>query len=284
MKKSKILVPALAMLVMSTAATVTGTVAWFSANSTVTATNMTVKAKANENLLISKSSDVNGSSVASPAKLTGGKSTQTFAPTGDAPELNPTSTVDGTEWFTAKAAESDNYVAAEGSYEQVSSGLDNYRLATTMYLQVYDNTKTAASPVTGKKIYVDYVDVTFNDADKLNTSFRVLVTCMEKTTLNKVFTGPTSATTPTNKGVSEVDSDGEPTLSTISFAAGTIESESTVFKTSSNNVLVAAPEYQTVYEVNVYCYFDGEAADNKTDFIPKELENYVVSVGFTIKA
>lgn len=52
MKKSKIIVPALAMLVMSTAATVTGTVAWFSMNKTVTASGMVVKAQAEGSLVI----------------------------------------------------------------------------------------------------------------------------------------------------------------------------------------------------------------------------------------
>ena len=46
MKKTKIVVPALGMLLLSTAASVTGTVAWFAMNSTVTATGMQVTAKA----------------------------------------------------------------------------------------------------------------------------------------------------------------------------------------------------------------------------------------------
>lgn len=52
MKKSKIIIPALAMLVMSTAATVTGTVAWFSANKVVSAEGMMVKAQAEGSLVI----------------------------------------------------------------------------------------------------------------------------------------------------------------------------------------------------------------------------------------
>ena len=45
MKKTKIIIPALGMLLLSTAASVTGTVAWFSANNSVSATGMTVAAK-----------------------------------------------------------------------------------------------------------------------------------------------------------------------------------------------------------------------------------------------
>ena len=52
MKKTKIIIPALGMLLLSTAASVTGTVAWFSANSQVTATGMTVTAKSDSKLLV----------------------------------------------------------------------------------------------------------------------------------------------------------------------------------------------------------------------------------------
>ena len=45
MKKTKIIIPAIGMLLLSTAASITGTVAWFSMNTTVTATGMTIKAK-----------------------------------------------------------------------------------------------------------------------------------------------------------------------------------------------------------------------------------------------
>ena len=54
MKKSKIIIPALAMLAMSTAATVTGTVAWFSMNKTVTAEGMLVRAQGQGSIVISK--------------------------------------------------------------------------------------------------------------------------------------------------------------------------------------------------------------------------------------
>jgi len=52
MKKSKIIIPALAMLVMSTAATVTGTVAWFTMNTTANAEGMAVSAKTNGSLIV----------------------------------------------------------------------------------------------------------------------------------------------------------------------------------------------------------------------------------------
>ena len=52
MKKTKIIIPALGVLLLSTAASVTGTVAWFSMNKTVTATGMSVTAKSDSSFLL----------------------------------------------------------------------------------------------------------------------------------------------------------------------------------------------------------------------------------------
>ena len=54
MKKTKVIIPALAVLLLSTAASVTGTVAWFSMNNSVTVTGMTVTTKVSSNLLIAE--------------------------------------------------------------------------------------------------------------------------------------------------------------------------------------------------------------------------------------
>ena len=58
MKKTKIIVPALGILLLSTAASVTGTVAWFTTNNTVTASSMTVKAVVSGNLFIKEGMNV----------------------------------------------------------------------------------------------------------------------------------------------------------------------------------------------------------------------------------
>ena len=58
MKKTKIIIPALGILLLSTAASVTGTVAWFTANNTVTADTMTIKAVVSGNLFIKEGAAV----------------------------------------------------------------------------------------------------------------------------------------------------------------------------------------------------------------------------------
>ena len=52
MKKTKIIIPALGMLLLSTAASITGTVAWFSANQQVTASGMNIRATSGSAYLV----------------------------------------------------------------------------------------------------------------------------------------------------------------------------------------------------------------------------------------
>ena len=54
MKKTKVIIPALGILLLSTAASVTGTVAWFTTNNSVTASTMTIKANVTGNLFIAE--------------------------------------------------------------------------------------------------------------------------------------------------------------------------------------------------------------------------------------
>lgn len=85
MKKTKIIIPALGILLLSTAASVTGTVAWFSANNQVTVNGMQVKTKVSSNLLIAaENAEANYSKALS----------QTVGAL-----LEPVSTVDGKAFF-----------------------------------------------------------------------------------------------------------------------------------------------------------------------------------------
>ena len=54
MKKTKIVIPALGLLLLSTAASITGTVAWFASQATVTATGMSVTVKSDTAFLLIK--------------------------------------------------------------------------------------------------------------------------------------------------------------------------------------------------------------------------------------
>ena len=52
MKKTKIIIPAMGLLLLSTAASITGTVAWFATNASVDATGMQLKAKTDSEYLV----------------------------------------------------------------------------------------------------------------------------------------------------------------------------------------------------------------------------------------
>ncbi len=71
MKKTKIIIPALGMLLLSTAASVTGTVAWFAVNGSVTAEGMTVAAKTdNAYLIISAGTTLSGNATTADVSAT----------------------------------------------------------------------------------------------------------------------------------------------------------------------------------------------------------------------
>lgn len=58
MKKTKVIIPALGMLLLSTAASVTGTVAWFAANASIQANGMRITANTDSSFLIVGTSNV----------------------------------------------------------------------------------------------------------------------------------------------------------------------------------------------------------------------------------
>lgn len=132
MKKTKIVVPALAVLLLSTAASVSGTVAWFSMNTSINVTGMTVTTKVSSSLQIATENNEAAFSNADLSQTRGGI-------------LEPASTVNGqTFYYTTNAkangdANADEYVT--------------YSEATTA---LHQTQKTA----TGK----EYFDDAFNDA------------------------------------------------------------------------------------------------------------------------
>ena len=86
MKKTKIIVPAMGLLLLGTAASVTGTVAWFSINNQVSVTGMVVKTKVGSNILIAENNVE--------AEFASGLDQD-----GRTGILEPVSTVDGVNFF-----------------------------------------------------------------------------------------------------------------------------------------------------------------------------------------
>lgn len=79
MKKTKVIIPALGMLLLSTAASVTGTVAWFAANASVTATGMSITAKSDTTFLLIKAGEADASSIQTAKKTSDSAQTSSAA-------------------------------------------------------------------------------------------------------------------------------------------------------------------------------------------------------------
>jgi len=108
MKKFKKLIPAVCMLLLATMLMGTTTYAWFSMNTQVTATNMQVRAVAEQGLLINEvgtGSDTNWDNEAT-AKQTAST---------DASKLYPASTNNGTTWYHAASKSANDSASATSS-------------------------------------------------------------------------------------------------------------------------------------------------------------------------
>ena len=154
MKKTKIVIPAMGMLLLGTAASVTGTVAWFSMNQSVQVSGMQVKTKVSDNLLIA------GDTLASTAK----KVDADFGP-GPLEQsvkgiLEPVSTVNGTSFWYTKVANADGSKASGDWTEYTSAAATDTTNYDSAFSEYYGLNKTDANTTlsgeTGAKPYVDY--------------------------------------------------------------------------------------------------------------------------------
>ena len=149
MKKTKIIIPALGMLLLSTAASVTGTVAWFAANATVNANGMAITAKTDsEFLVISKTSD-----------LTANDDTVALAtPTGQVLPTNWIPNPSAYSWVTgAGKATDDGEINTSGYTNLTIAEAGNFGTANEKNYYVYDTVYVglavgSSTPSSSKKL------------------------------------------------------------------------------------------------------------------------------------
>ena len=160
MKKTKIIIPSLGLLLLSTAASVTGTVAWFSANGTVTATNMNVTAKSNATYLLigatsACASNKEGlSDTVAAAYTTEGNAAKQCYP---AAYVATAATVGGVSltadsWYTASNGNSSHAADDIKNVRAVTEGDKDYMLTYKAYLTLSQDSE----PVTSKAIQVTF--------------------------------------------------------------------------------------------------------------------------------
>ena len=149
MKKTKVIIPALGMLLLSTAASVTGTVAWFAANATVNANGMAITAKTDSEFLVISKTDT----------LTANADTVALAtPTGQVLPTNWAETsTDNYAWVTgAGTTTSDGTLS--GSYTALTiAETGNFGAANDKNYYVYDTVYVglavgSSTPSSSKKL------------------------------------------------------------------------------------------------------------------------------------
>ena len=170
MKKTKVIIPALGLLVLSTAASVTGTVAWFSANNSVSATGMQIKAKSDSTYLLISSTNTTASAIqtenAKAAELSINQEVYACAPCLTAAEaaylpvstgkqvggaaivtagaqVNSAATAGAyTNWYTADAATPGAATMLSGSARQLTA-FAGYVVVQNFYLTVASGANSA---------------------------------------------------------------------------------------------------------------------------------------------
>ena len=146
MKKTKIIIPALGLLLLSTAASVSGTVAWFAMNNSVTATGMSISAKSNSVYLMIGAIDENLATIQ--AKTGASAETTALSVTAEQAAVYPsahesfTATVTPdlpASWYTASGVSqvAAGYVMKEGSKQSLTtSNFASYVIKRSVNLTV----------------------------------------------------------------------------------------------------------------------------------------------------
>lgn len=162
--KSKILVPALAVLALTTTASVTSTVAWFAANSTVSATGMSIKATSDNSFLAISLNSTIGDAISvtsekkeelKPAALNVGHLTADFVSTPG-------------NWYYMYS--NDLAVSKGAGEKQTLSSLEGYVVTESYYIGL--STKSGANTANNLRL----TSITLPE----NTGISAVVTCETK--------------------------------------------------------------------------------------------------------
>ncbi len=282
MKKMRKIIPALAMLLISAVMMSTASFAWFSMNTNVTASGMSVKAKSDGGLAIASYTGTVGSTATAPVATAFSTSANAaddgnwLNGTGD---LFPTSTADTTAWYSATAANVNAY-NPEGDYATVAEneGAKYYRLAKFQVKSLDEGTETAGSEA---DLYVTAISVTGGaNSVNLNKALRVAIVNADN---EAFFFAPVySGTEPTVTDFRYVGLATDATdPSAIAYTAGGL--------TFINCDSVAAVQIldgklnTTAQDVSVYVYYEGED-DNCYSLNAVDIDTLSVTVTFSTLA
>jgi hypothetical protein len=257
----KRLFSAIAMLTCSAVMLSTATYAWFTMNRDVTVNNLTVKAQAEEGLVIAAYTS-NGATA--PVAAAFADEADAYNTLSGTYTLLPTFTEDGTTWWHQTSKKSnDGQDYAETAAVTVTND-------TTNHVYYYEENKfqiksygaVSGSTAATQAVYVKSVSVDSRTAQAYDPSLRVLIKSADYAL---VFDGTGQRT------------DTENLLGDSSIATVTLVEENT----TDAKILDAAST--TAQDVTIYLYFDGEDAACKSDNIV-DFTDISVDVVFTTEA
>ena len=234
MKKTKIVIPALGLLLLSTAASVTGTVAWFSSSTAVTVSGMNVTTKVSGNLLIAESNSSDDNYSAAPL-------TQNIAGI-----LEPSSTVNASSFFYTV-----DKVKGTGQYTEV---VDNEHPENNKHsdFYAYSESTALANTAAGKTNYDAAFVAAYGVNDTVTTS-NVMYAYVD-------YNFYVKATTAAN--------DQDIVLSKINllYNGNTLGASDTAWRVgvfanevAENNTTTAADTLKTIVAPSGAAYWDGKA-------------------------
>ena len=294
MKKTKIIIPALGILLLSTAASVTGTVAWFAMNESVAVSGMQVKAVAEDGILVINELDEDA--VANWKKATTASYASLVA-------LAPTSTANLADWYHAssddindakagqaaaaytKISADANWKRDEGSGKSGAYFIDNgttgyadsdkaYVVLNKFYIKASGNAITLGNDKTYKDLYINKITVTgVNNGETgtaaLDVSLRIGVKIGTKVNIYAPVTGAT-----TSYKVAGAETSTSATVVPDGGIVNTPQNASSI-----PAITVAKTD---ALEADVFIYFEGEDAGLKSANLKNTLDTLNVSVQFGI--
>ena len=168
-KATRKLIPALAMLLISAVLMSTASFAWFSMNKTVTATGMSVTAKADQTFLVISNQAGQSTNTSITATASNGSATLFPAAFGSI-STNGTIT-----WKTGYSNDIDSATAAGALSDIPTSDVDKYVLSNTFYIRAASGTVDATNlkltgvTVTSDSAFKDAVSVVVAVGNSTNT-------------------------------------------------------------------------------------------------------------------
>lgn len=268
MKKSKIIVPALGILVLSTAAAVTGTVAWFTSSNLLNVNGMYARVDAENGIVVSNEAKSNWATSAQASH------------SGEEKDFMLTSTADLSAWYHNNSNDA-NSAAAAKAYETLTVNKPdagtvaaNTGLGTTTYNELAKNVylinrfyiqSASGVALTTQDINVKNIAVSGNSTSaELDKALRIAFKYGNTVAIYGGLTGFTASY--------KVNG---------STTATTAKAPDVVTKLADNVTIPAFTAAGTsALEIEVYAYFEGEDAAAKSANITAKLDELAISFQF----